>query len=380
MPPGWDGIETIARLWQVDPDLQTVICTAFADYSWDEMIGKLGQSDRLLILKKPFDPIEVQQLASALVEKWNAVRRERERMEETRAAELEARAYAASLKTINRALEASKASSEAAATAQSALLCNLSDKLAGPMRALHERLGQLCSPALSDDARVEAARALRGSTASLCAVFDNLSDYSRIESGGLEVERAGCSPIAIAHAVVRHLGARASEKGIQLAFETETPVPETFETDGPRLRQALDNVVDNAIRFTETGSVRVVLGVERHPRYGTPELALHVIDTGIGISAEEQGRLFEPFQPSSGPAAQYDGTRLGLTLSKRLCQLLGGDLEVESTPGAGSRFTLRVPLGDVGGVRMVDHPRAPLPAEAGEGEGVRDVRRAVREE
>jgi len=70
MPPGWDGIETSARIWQVDPDLQIVICTAFADYSWDDMVDKLGATDRLVILKKPFEAIEVLQLASALTEKW----------------------------------------------------------------------------------------------------------------------------------------------------------------------------------------------------------------------------------------------------------------------------------------------------------------------
>src|SRR5260221_7750020 len=70
MPPGWDGIETTAKMWKVDPDLQVVICTAYSDYSWDEMIAKVGQSDRLVILKKPFDNIEVLQLANALTEKW----------------------------------------------------------------------------------------------------------------------------------------------------------------------------------------------------------------------------------------------------------------------------------------------------------------------
>src|SRR5436190_2079685 len=70
MPPGWDGVQTIQRLWEVDPDLQVVICTAYSDYSWEEISAKLGLTDRLLILKKPFDPVEVSQLATALSEKW----------------------------------------------------------------------------------------------------------------------------------------------------------------------------------------------------------------------------------------------------------------------------------------------------------------------
>src|SRR5580692_10261217 len=77
MPPGWDGIETTARIWERDPDLQVVICTAYSDYSWSDMLHKLGHSDRLVVLKKPFDNIEVQQLASALTEKWKLARQVR---------------------------------------------------------------------------------------------------------------------------------------------------------------------------------------------------------------------------------------------------------------------------------------------------------------
>ena len=75
MPPGWDGVETISRIWEVSPNLQTVICTAYSDYSWEQIIGRLGKSDRLLILRKPFDPVEVQQFACNLTEKWSKLRR-----------------------------------------------------------------------------------------------------------------------------------------------------------------------------------------------------------------------------------------------------------------------------------------------------------------
>jgi DNA-binding NtrC family response regulator len=115
MPPGWDGIETIERVWKVDPELQVVICSAYADYTWADMIARLGRTDRLLFLKKPFDPVEICQLASSMTEKWNAHRREQVRLEEVRAAEQEARSYAASLTTVNRALETAKARAEAAA-------------------------------------------------------------------------------------------------------------------------------------------------------------------------------------------------------------------------------------------------------------------------
>ena len=97
MPPGWDGIETAQKLWEADPDLQIVLCTAYSDYSWQETVAALGRTDRLLILKKPFDRVEVCQLASALTEKWNLVLRERQSLQTAIRAEMEARAYAASL-------------------------------------------------------------------------------------------------------------------------------------------------------------------------------------------------------------------------------------------------------------------------------------------
>jgi signal transduction histidine kinase len=365
MPPGWDGIETIARLWQVDPDLQAVICTAFADYSRDDMIAKLGQSDRLLILKKPFDPVEVQQLASALTEKWSSMQRERLRIEEAKRSEQEARAYAASLKTINRALETAKASSEAAAAAKSTLLINLSQKIAGSIRSVRDGAETLCSSACSETERLENARVLREKSESLCHVFDDLADYSRIESGELEVERRRCSPSEIAERVVLGLMSRARAKKLELRVDCKDLVPESIETDPARLEQALAHVVENAIRCTETGSVRVVIEHASRGEWEEHEVLFHVIDTGVGIDAEDRGRLFEPFGPCS--AGRPEGTHLGLALSKRLCQKLGGDIGFESTPGEGSTFTLRVAAGDLSGVRMVDHPRAPLPSESTEG-------------
>ncbi len=115
MPPGWDGLETIERLWKADPELQVVLCTAFSDHSWADMYERLGSSDQLLVLKKPFDAIEIRQMASALIEKWNATAREHALIEELTRTEREVRAYATSLETVNRAMMTSRAVAERAA-------------------------------------------------------------------------------------------------------------------------------------------------------------------------------------------------------------------------------------------------------------------------
>ncbi|HKX45666.1 MAG TPA: response regulator, partial [Planctomycetota bacterium] len=129
MPPGWDGIETIRRLWEADPDLQCVVCTAYSDYSYEETVAVLGRSERFLILKKPFDPIEVQQLAAALTSKWTVALKEREHFDELRA-------YAASLETVNRALHADKATAQAWAESRSDFLIGAARSIARPVEQL----------------------------------------------------------------------------------------------------------------------------------------------------------------------------------------------------------------------------------------------------
>lgn len=129
MPPGWDGVETIEHLWTADSDLEVVICTAFADYSLAEIGARLGRRSQLLILKKPFDIIEVQQLASALTAKWDLVQTERAQLESVRKAEAQTRAYAASLSTINTALGQAKAAAESNLQSKNRLLEELSAQL-----------------------------------------------------------------------------------------------------------------------------------------------------------------------------------------------------------------------------------------------------------
>ena len=227
MPPGWDGIETIARLWEVDPDLQIVVCTAFSDYSWDDMIAKLGQSDRLLILKKPFDPVEVCQLALTATEKWNLRVRERARIEEARLAEQEARAYAASIRTANRALEAARARSEASASSRATFLVHMADKVGPPLRAIREGIEGLCASG--------APAELLARTEGLCRDFEHHADYARLEAGTFEVERRPCSPWDVADRVRARFAQSARERGIALSVECAGPMPRTVDTDPERV-------------------------------------------------------------------------------------------------------------------------------------------------
>ena len=149
---------------------------------------------------------------------------------------------------------------------------------------------------------------------------------------------------------IRDSEIQAQAKGLSLTDEYVGPIPAAIETDPHRLRQILVNVVGNAIKFTEAGSVRIVTRL-LEPAAPEAKIRFDVIDTGIGMSPEQTGRLFEPFtQVDSSSTRRFQGTGLGLALSKRLAQLLGGDVEVWSEPGAGSTFRITVAAGSLDGV------------------------------
>jgi signal transduction histidine kinase len=166
---------------------------------------------------------------------------------------------------------------------------------------------------------------------------DDLLDISRMEAGKVTLEVAAVSLPALVHDTLAALEPQARAKGLALEFgAAEVP---RLHTDARRVRQILLNLLSNAVKFTERGSVTVALEPQL-PR----GVAVHVIDTGIGIAVEDRERVFDEFvQVGAG----HGGTGLGLAISRRLTRLLGGDLTLHSVPGRGSCFTLTLPVADV---------------------------------
>jgi len=326
MPPGWDGVETIQRLWEVAPDLQVVICTAYADYSREDMVAKLGFNDRWLILKKPFDPFEVNQLANALTEKWNATQRVARQVEE---------------------LVQARDAAEAASRANGDLLSD---------------------PNLSEEERADHIHTIQRNGNHLLAIMDDILDLSRAEAGHMTLQPEPCDPAQIIADVRKMFEESASKKGLALAFAGESPVPSAVHGDATRIRQVLVNLVGNAIKFTEKGSVHVTVQADRgvaseegvDPGW---RLRFDVRDTGLGISEEQSEQLFEAFaQVDSSMTRKYGGTGLGLRLSQRLARMMGGDITVKSELGSGSAFTFTAEVGSVEGATLVDEPAALMPS------------------
>ena len=193
----------------------------------------------------------------------------------------------------------------------------------------------------------------------LLALIDDLLDLSRIESGQLIVERELCSTREVVSGVVESLRAKAEAKHLRLEVEVMGVIPETIDTDRLRLRQVLVNLVDNAIKFTRQGEVRLTVRSLDRPD-GDRFLAFDVADTGIGIVEAEFPRLFGPFyRVRSLTPDSPAGTGLGLAICDRVAKRLGGEIRVQSRPDEGSTFTLSIPVGPH------DEPKVAEPAHVG---------------
>ncbi len=268
--------------------------------------------------------------------------------------------------------EARRAAQEASRL-KSEFLAHTSHEIRTPMTALVGYTELLGDPDLSPAERAEGLATIRRNGEHLMTIVNDILDLSKIESGRMTIERMACSPFALVAEVAAVLRPRAAHDGLDVEVGYRSPLPETIETDPTRLRQILLNLVGNAIKFTPRGSVRLEVGPVEDTR-----LCFEVIDTGIGLDAEQQARLFTAFsQADASTTRRFGGTGLGLAISKRLAGMLGGDLRVRSLPGEGSTFTLTIDVGSLAGVRLLDRPPE-VRAAAERPEPSADERQALR--
>ncbi len=489
MPPGWDGVETITRLWQADPNLQVVVCTAYSDYSWSDIQRRLGQSENLLILKKPFDNIEAIQLAHALTRKWlvsgqaqarledldlmvvrrtaelqAANERIKQQFEEKAAAELAFRTVFESspigitlsdlngrfvdlngameqlmglpkasvigrdpadlgwigdredYETVRKALDdgddldsqeltyrnpklggrtgllwarrveiagtgyslcfvldiserkqmeedlvRARLGADAAAQAKSEFLANMSHEIRTPLNGI---LG--LSALLEEEDIPEGIRLMmsliRTSGEVLRRVLDDVLDFSKIDSGKLELEEEPFDLRACLQWSFDLFRTVAEDKEIKCTLHLDDALPARVSGDATRLRQVTANLMSNAVKFTHQGSIEMEAHLaEPHPRDGKHLIRISVRDSGIGIPEDRIDRLFRSFsQVDASTSRSYGGTGLGLAISQRLVNMMGGDIRVKSRPGEGSTFEFTI----TAGIAAAAEPDAALTSRA----------------
>jgi two-component system, sensor histidine kinase len=243
------------------------------------------------------------------------------------------------------------------APAVEATLADIAHEIRTPLTGILALGELLVSSELGERERGWAA-AIKGTAEHLALLTSLIVDAARADARGLILRRELVRPRRLAEAIAASLAGRAEAKGIEYATDISSALPEAVIGDPLRLRAALENLIDNAIKFTERGSVRLDVRSEKAAR-GKVRLVFTVSDSGIGLTAAEIKRLFRPFtQANERVARRYGGAGLGLAFVKRLARAMGGDLAVASAPGGGSRFRFSVTADKVA------EPAAATPSEA----------------
>ena len=347
MPPGWDGIETVVKLWEVDPDLQVVICTAYSDHSWEEIFEALGGSDRLVILKKPFDTIEVLQLACTLSEKWRLTQSNRRTI-----GELQEQLHH------SQKMDALGLLAGGVAHDFNNILCVI--------QGYTQLLGTKTN---LDGQTTEGLNEIGKSVQRASSLTRQLLTFSRRQV--MEVKSLDLNRVI---GQLEKMLTRVIREDVHLRF-SYSPEPLIVQGDGDMLSQVLMNLTVNARDAMHEGGELCVstdlaeldtTQASRHAEAREGRFArLSVSDTGCGISPENLPRIFEPFFTTKGIGK---GTGLGLSTVYGIAKQHQGWIEVSSRLNVGTRFEIFLPL-STSAIDLVES-RKLEPIEPGGGETV----------
>jgi signal transduction histidine kinase len=348
MPPGWDGLKTIEHIWQIDPHVQVVICTAYSDYSWGEISERLGRSENLLILKKPFDSAEVAQFASALTQKWILAKQaalktgQLEEMVKERTDELTRINEQLTLEIAER-LEAEKKQAELIEKVDNInkelkdFASIVSHDLKAPLRGIKSLASWLlddCADSLGDQGK-EQINLLLGRVERMYNLIDGVLQYSIV---GRTEEKV--VPVNLNKFVPEIIDMLVPPKNISVTVENELPVIECEET---QIMQLFQNLLNNAIKYMNKEQGRIKVGCTEE----NGAWKFSIADNGPGIEEKNFEKIFKMFQVVA-VSEEFQGTGVGLTVAKKIVELHGGRIWVESKVGEGSTFFFTLPKKESG--------------------------------
>jgi signal transduction histidine kinase len=343
MPPGWDGLKTIEEIWQVDPKIQVVICTAYSDYSWGDITVRLGKSENLLILKKPFDSAEVAQLAVALTEKWNLARQA-----EVKAEQLEqmVKERTDQLTEANNQLKLEIAEREKVELRLTELLKKVdnintelkdfasivSHDLKAPLRGIKTVATWILEDCRDkfDEQTNEQMNLLLSRVERMYNLIDGVLQYSKVgkvEEGQVRVDLERFLPEVINMIV--------PPDNIEVVIEDKLPVIQCWET---HIMELFQNLVSNAVKYMDKPQGKIRIGCIEEDGFWKFSIA----DNGPGIEEKNFERIFKMFQFLS-VREDFEGTGVGLTVAKKIVELYGGRIWLESKLGEGSTFFFTLP-------------------------------------
>jgi signal transduction histidine kinase len=327
MPPGWDGLKTIEHIWETDPNVQVVICTAYSDYSWGEITEHLGRSENLLILKKPFDSAEVAQLASALTKKWMLAKQASLKMEQLEQMVKERTERQTELITkvdnINKELKD--------------FASIVSHDLKAPLRGIKSLATWIlddCSDKLGEQA-IEQMNLLLGRVERMYNLIDGVLQYSR--AGRTEEKIV---PVNLDDFIPEAIDMLVPPENISITIENTMPVIECSET---HVMQLFQNLLSNAIKYMDKPQGQIKVGCVEEDGFWKFSIA----DNGPGIEERHFEKIFRMFQALS-VSEEFEGTGVGLTITKKIVELYGGDIWVESEIAKGSTFFFTLPMQKTG--------------------------------
>jgi PAS domain S-box-containing protein len=293
-------------------------------------------------------------------EQWIAIVRN---ITARKADETKLKGYAQELERKNEEMEAALLTAREATQLKSRFMANISHEIRTPMNGVLGMTELLLGTALKEEQQ-EYAQSIKWSATSLLTLINDILDLSRVEAGKLKIEQVPFSLKTVLEETSSLFAIQARAKGLEFITEVAPNVPATAVGDAHRLRQVFNNLLGNAIKFTDAGRISLTAVVLGEPE-GRTQVRFTVQDTGIGIARNDQARIFERFiQADTSSTRKYGGTGLGLAISKELVELLGGEIGVESQPARGSQFWFTVSLGRAAAISEERAPQAAPAAKA----------------